>query len=99
MDGELGNVRSILEGFLHQLAEQTERVESAFREGNFRNLHREAHSVKGGALNVFAVPLSEAARELEEAAKSGDAARIADSIDRFREKAEEARKAIPRYLA
>ncbi len=99
MDGELGNVRAILEGFLRQLAEQTERIERAFREGNFRDLHREAHSVKGGALNVFALPLSEAARELEEAAKSGDAGRIAGSVDRFRAEAEETRRAIPPLLA
>ena len=65
---------------------------------DFETLHREAHAVKGGALNVFAFPLSKAAGELEAAAKREKPEGLDRLFGQFTEKAEEAVAAIRAIL-
>jgi two-component system, sensor histidine kinase and response regulator len=60
----------IIIGFIKQVPVLIENIESAIKTGNTEIIHREAHSIKGGASNIFAEILRESAKELEMNAKS-----------------------------
>ena len=69
MDGDQGQVLSILNAFDAALAGQIPRIESAYAKADWELLHRELHSIRGGALNLFARELGGAAAPAERAAK------------------------------
>ncbi len=64
--------RMIADGFLEQVEEQLPAMHRAFSEHDLETLAREAHSIKGGALNLMAARLGTAAKDLEYAARAGD---------------------------
>ncbi len=65
-------VRNVLSTFLGTLQEQIPRIAAALEQGGLSILRQEAHAIKGGAWNLSAAALGEAAGSLEEAAKAGD---------------------------
>jgi HPt (histidine-containing phosphotransfer) domain-containing protein len=69
MDGDQGQVLSILNAFDAALAGQIPRIESAYAKADWELLHRELHSIRGGSLNLFARELGGAAAPAERAAK------------------------------
>jgi signal transduction histidine kinase/CheY-like chemotaxis protein len=70
LDGDKETAGILLRGFLEQLDRQISLMERALEEKDFTTLHREAHALKGGSLNIFADPLAEAAADLERAARA-----------------------------
>ena len=63
-------VRDVLSSFLTTVQEQIARIATALAEGASGVVRQEAHSIKGGAWNLTAAYLGEAARKLEEAAEA-----------------------------
>jgi two-component system sensor histidine kinase/response regulator len=72
VEGFLGRedvVLKVLEGFLNKVEEQLAILKAAAQSGDMGRVAEEAHSIKGGAWNLEARPLGEAARLLEQAAR------------------------------
>jgi signal transduction histidine kinase/CheY-like chemotaxis protein/HPt (histidine-containing phosphotransfer) domain-containing protein len=89
--GDLADARALLEDFLASTAHDIARLESARDAGEFPELAREAHKVKGAARIVGAVELAQVADLLEAAARSADwasvsplAADLATAAERLR---------------
>ncbi len=72
MGGNKGIAKKIINGFVEQIPIQLGNIEEAMKTGDIETVDREAHSIKGGALNVIADDLMKTAKELEMHAKSGD---------------------------
>ncbi len=70
MGGNRDIAAGIICGFIEQLPAQLHNIEVAIRNGDLETVDREAHSIKGGALNVFANDLMQTARDLEMNARS-----------------------------
>lgn len=68
--------RRLLEAFLADNEQRLESARQALLSSSQEELHREAHSLKGAAATLGAVPLANAARALEAAAAEG---RFADA--------------------
>ena len=64
-----GSARVLIDGYLEAVAAQLPRLRGLLESGDFKTLHREAHSMKGGAMNIMAADFEQAARSLEQAAK------------------------------
>jgi two-component system sensor histidine kinase/response regulator len=68
----LGNediLRSVLTSFLDKVAGQLGQLQAALESGDLETVRMEAHSIKGGALNLGAGPLGRAAGGLEAAGR------------------------------
>ncbi len=65
-------VRSVLGSFIEKSEKQLAILGEALAAGDMERVRLEAHSIKGGAWNLEARPLGDAARALEDAACSGD---------------------------
>ncbi len=63
---------SIIKGFIENIPSQLQNIAEAIKSKDTEIVDREAHSIKGGALNVFASDMMEAAKALETHAKSGN---------------------------
>jgi CheY-like chemotaxis protein len=70
MGGNKDIAETIIRGFIQQIPVQLEAMEKAIRNGDTETVNREAHSLKGGASNVFADSLRQASYELESQAMS-----------------------------
>jgi PAS domain S-box-containing protein len=70
--GDQDSLIEILDDFIGDIKDQIENIEQAITNGNAETVRKEAHAVKGGALNMSANDLSRIAYELEKAGKSGD---------------------------
>jgi CheY-like chemotaxis protein len=73
-------LRSVLASFLQTTEEQIARFLSALEDGDWETVRREAHSIKGGAWNLSAQALGEAARLLEETAAAGKTDSSAEAL-------------------
>ena len=80
LGGEAGQVQAILVSFADTLSQQLPRIEAALAAGEWEYLHRELHSIKGGALNLFAHRLAAAATPAEAAAKRREAETLRDLL-------------------
>lgn len=78
-DPEIAN--QIIKGFLDLIPRQLEIMKQALEDNDFPLLHREAHSIKGGALNVMAYDLSEKAKDIELQAKEKQKDQLENKID------------------
>jgi CheY-like chemotaxis protein/HPt (histidine-containing phosphotransfer) domain-containing protein len=65
-------VRDVLSSFLMTVEDQIARLPAAIEGAELEGVRQEAHAMKGGAWNLSAAALGDAARTLEEAAKAGD---------------------------
>jgi CheY-like chemotaxis protein/HPt (histidine-containing phosphotransfer) domain-containing protein len=60
----------VLNEFLHTAGLQLQKMDKALEHGDFAVIQKEAHAIKGGASNLTAAALSDAAAELETALKT-----------------------------
>ena len=74
---------NLLGEFVNQVRKQIPVIQTAIDTRDAERLRREAHSIKGGAGNLTANILAEAARELEEIGKSGQLDMAEDVCDRL----------------
>ncbi len=65
-------VARVVESFIAKIEDQLSRIDTALEARDFENLRSEAHSIKGGGLNLAAVRLGKTAAALEEAAVNAD---------------------------
>jgi CheY-like chemotaxis protein/HPt (histidine-containing phosphotransfer) domain-containing protein len=65
-------VRSVTSSFLEKLTDQLSQIPAALDSGDLERVRQEAHSIKGGAWNLEARPLGDAAHKLEDTSKVGD---------------------------
>jgi HPt (histidine-containing phosphotransfer) domain-containing protein len=70
----------IFQVFVAEAPGRRQGIEAALASGDFEQLARLAHALKGVAGTMFAEPLRQAAYELEIAARSGDRERTAACI-------------------
>jgi PAS domain S-box-containing protein len=73
----------VTRSFLETVRRQIERMRRAMENGDAETLAREAHAIKGGAANLTAMDLAEAARELEHLGKTADLASAAKALERM----------------
>jgi signal transduction histidine kinase/HPt (histidine-containing phosphotransfer) domain-containing protein/ActR/RegA family two-component response regulator len=66
--------------FLETVRRQLGTMGAALDQSRFEELRRDAHSIRGGAGNLVAEPLAEAARHVEDAAKAGEIKRCRDAL-------------------
>lgn len=71
-DNEL--LSSLMEGFFKNTQMQLSLMKKSFENGEFGSIQRESHGIKGGAANLCAMPLSDAAKALETACKKNESA-------------------------
>jgi signal transduction histidine kinase/DNA-binding response OmpR family regulator/HPt (histidine-containing phosphotransfer) domain-containing protein len=84
----LGNedkVKGLLTLFLSRTKESVRAIDAAKESGDLEAIAREAHSIKGSALNLSAQKLGKACLSLEEAAKEAKDKEIEEAIERLRE--------------
>ena len=70
-EGDKECVLEITRGFIQNASNQVKHMREAIAAGDAETVRKEAHSIKGGAANLTALPLSARAKELEEMGKSG----------------------------
>ena len=88
MGGNRDIAETIIKGFIEQIPIQLHNIEEAIKNGDIEIVDREAHSIKGGALNVFANDLMLAAKELEMHAKSASMENALELLGKIRKEYE-----------
>jgi CheY-like chemotaxis protein/HPt (histidine-containing phosphotransfer) domain-containing protein len=84
MGGNRDIAGKIIRGFIQQIPVQLRNIEEAIKSGDIETVGREAHSLKGGALNVFANDMMLAAKELETQARSGSLENAVELLEKVR---------------
>ena len=74
--GEPDVLAEIFQLFLNEVPKRIDALRSAVRSGDAVTVQRTAHSLKGSSGNIGARAMSEVCRQLDDRAKSGDAARL-----------------------
>jgi two-component system sensor histidine kinase/response regulator len=92
-------VRSVLASFIATTGEQILRIATALERGELGVVREEAHSIKGGAWNITAVPFGEAARVLEEAARAGRGEAVRTALAVLKEQFERLKSAAADYVS
>ncbi|MFO7729028.1 MAG: response regulator [Desulfonatronovibrio sp.] len=77
-------LRTILEVFLKDAGQRIAALEEALDSQDFRSVILEAHTIKGGAANIAAVFLSEAAGKLEKVGLNGDFTKTSEAFAKVR---------------
>ncbi|WP_051689642.1 hybrid sensor histidine kinase/response regulator [Pelobacter seleniigenes] len=72
--GDRAFLAEVIAGFQDQLSGQLRKLERLLQEQNFAAIASEAHTIKGGAYNLNATRLAQAAAMLEQAARENNAA-------------------------
>jgi CheY-like chemotaxis protein/HPt (histidine-containing phosphotransfer) domain-containing protein len=73
----------VLNEFIHTAGLQLQKMDKALDHGDFARIQEEAHAIKGGASNLTATTLSDAAAELETALKTKTGPPNPDLINRL----------------
>ncbi len=84
-EGDYPFLMEVLEGFIQALDEQMGSIQKAVSVKDADALQREAHAIKGGASNLVAGALADAARDLEEMGESNDfqnSGKVLENFDR-----------------
>lgn len=76
---------SVIDEYIANVREQIPRIAEAIKDQHSETVWREAHSIKGGALNLAAETLAEIAFELEKAGKSGNLTKSPELLSRLGE--------------
>lgn len=84
LGGDTEMREQLVDGFAQILEEQLDHLDRALSDEEWETLHREAHSIKGGAANLFADALSESALQLEQAAKERNRERADTLLPRLK---------------
>ncbi|MBU2627920.1 MAG: response regulator, partial [Proteobacteria bacterium] len=84
---EFGNdevfLYEVLDEFLTVVEKQLKIIDQAIASNDSETIKRESHSIKGGAANLVAIPLSTAASELELFGKSGNLDAVKPVFDKL----------------
>ena len=91
-------VRGLIRGFLERLVGRIAPLRSALEKGDMETIRFEAHAVKGGALNLRAGRLADAALALESAAQDRRSAEVPGLLDAFEAAAGELSTHVTRSL-
>jgi PAS domain S-box-containing protein len=70
--GDEGFLIEVIEDYISDVSRQLNEIEEGLLEGDCEKIRKEAHAVKGGALNISAQALSSVACELELSGKKGN---------------------------
>ena len=73
VDGDRELVQDLVETFLEGVPEQLRQIEQGIAAGDLEAVHRAAHALKGAVANFAAPAAFDAARALDDAARSGAA--------------------------
>ncbi len=84
-EGDKGFLIEVARRFLEDVDEQVLVLKNALKKRDAETIQKEAHKIKGGAANLIAKPMEEAAKQLELQAKSGNFEDSTSSLDRFEE--------------
>ena len=74
----------LVELFLQSSPRLLEEAQAGLARGDWQTVERASHALKGAMQNIAAVPAAQAAAALEEAGRTGDAARAAASLARLK---------------
>jgi two-component system, sensor histidine kinase and response regulator len=75
---------AIIKGFIKHMPELLNNIVKAIEVADVKTVDREAHSIKGGAANVFAIDLMIAAKDLEMHAKSSRLDQAQELLEKIR---------------
>ncbi len=81
--GNEARVKKVVTRFIGKVAQQLKTMQEALDSGDAICLRKEAHAIKGGALNLAAQPLAEAAAQLEECGEQGDLTNAAEFLQQL----------------
>ncbi|MCX7788106.1 MAG: ATP-binding protein, partial [Spirochaetes bacterium] len=95
---DLEEISVLLRGFLLQLDTMVGKIEMALQKEDRILLAREVHSLKGGALTLYANPLAQGAETLERLARSGNMIEIQQTWVLVRKEIQMLKAAIIEYL-
>ena len=84
MGGNKDISEKIINGFIEQIPVQLGNIKEAIKSGDIETVDREAHSIKGGALNVCADDIMKVAKKLEMYAKSGNLENAVEYLENIR---------------
>ncbi|WP_022851092.1 ATP-binding protein [Limisalsivibrio acetivorans] len=87
-------LNEVLTDFFHACTEQIEDMKLSLHKGEYTDIGKEAHSIKGGAANLHAGRLKSVAYKLEMAGKEGDKAECARLIPLIEEELTELKSAV-----
>ncbi|MBA2269066.1 MAG: PAS domain S-box protein [Chthoniobacterales bacterium] len=82
-EGEPDLLAELVEMFLPDASARLKTLRGAVKRGDERFVERAAHTLKGSALNMGAVRMSEICAELEEVGRSGDLVRALQLLDQL----------------
>jgi len=81
-------VGKVISSFLDKVEDQLSRIPTALESGDLERIRQEAHSIKGGAWNLEARPLGDAAAELEDTSRAGDRDTVRTAFRKLQEEYE-----------
>ena len=81
--GEPEIVREVVEQLMQSIPGYFEVIHNALQQGDFEEIQRRAHAIKGGAATVEAKPLSAVAAELEEQCKQAAPKEVVAIVERL----------------
>jgi len=96
--GQEGVVRNVLSSFLDKVETQLSQIPTALDSGDLERVRQEAHSIKGGAWNLEARPLGDAARELEDTSRAGDPDAARTAIQKLQEEYEKLKAVAASFI-
>ena len=94
LDGDEEIFKEIIVTFLEDAPNQVEKLKKALQEGDANRVERQAHLLKGAALNIGGNGLQAAARELEVAGKEGDLTKAQSLVATFDQEFEKLKSAL-----
>ncbi|UCF96291.1 MAG: response regulator [Spirochaetaceae bacterium] len=97
--GRVDVVRDTLASFLRTVEDQISGIAAALKAGELKVVQREAHSMRGGALNLTAAALGQAAHKLEDTAGAGDGDAAMAAFTTVREEFERLKTVAASYLS
>ncbi len=94
LGGNRGTALHMLREFADGLEEQLEGIWAALERQEWKHVHRELHSLKGGGLNLFAFTVADAAGRAEQAAKIGEEQGVRSAMPALEKAAEDFRRLL-----
>ncbi len=96
-DGDEDFLKSVIEGFFQHSKDQLARIEEGLKNGNSEAVRKEAHAIKGGSGNLMAMPLSKAAKQLEEEAAADQIEKLPDTFEQVKAEFHRLKKELSEY--
>ncbi len=81
MSNNIALIRIVIDGYAQRLPGHLLQLKTALAQGDGKEVAQQAHSIRGAAANVSAERLAETALALEETARAGDSAGMAQKLE------------------